>query len=82
MEMKRWGLASAAGGETAEMSLWEIQVLIAGARGEMDEIPAMSVIIVVEAEETANLLAGSEATTKAKMSTLTGQVLEGTSTSI
>ena len=82
METKRWDPASAAGGETAETSLWEIRVLTEGARGEMDETPAMSATIAVEAEETANLLAGSEATTKAKTSTLTGQVREGTSTSI
>lgn len=53
-----------------ETSPWEIRVLTEGARGEMDETPAT---IAVEAEETVNLLAGSEATTKAKTSTLTGQ---------
>lgn len=62
-----------------ETSPWEIRVLTEGARGEMDETPAT---IAVEAEETVNLLAGSEATTKAKTSTLTGQDREGTSTSI
>jgi hypothetical protein len=76
MGMKKWGPVSAAGGETVEMSPWAIQVLIEGAHGETGETPAMNATIEAEAEETVSLLAGSEATLKAKMSTLIGQARE------
>lgn len=78
MEMRIWDLVNVAGGGTAEMNPWAIQVLTEGLPGGMDETSAANATIEVGTGETVIPPADSKVTVRAKTSTPTGLVQEGT----